>query len=295
MKPLFRQEDGMDVVMKSLDPYADLPENDRKQLKAAVEAASQVNGAEWSERYGQIIQEAIAFFDQAVEEEEGWEFIPPPDKQSLHVQLFVRADKDGSYTCKAIGVLKGRPSRIAYLNRDNDWSTRAAWDKEDLLGIEEKGTFHCGDIGKVCVVESKIKAPRPLWDRYSIGIQWVDFDKKTGQHKIVFRTAPHFFNKCPNDMVSITASTGVWVAPRAGPGDPMGKKKCECIMVAKVHPGGAIPNAVVNLFYEKLRARMLLYEEVVANWSKYYNGKNPRRKRTPEDERRREREEAFGK
>jgi len=264
------------------------------QLDPAIEAASRVDPSAWEQFYKKIMGMAIQAFNvKLLEGDDKWELIPPSDPTDK-IALYRQPVKGGFYILKACGTLNARAERVMYLNKDNVFETRKTWDSEDIKFIEERGTFRCAE-GDIRVVETHINTPPFVSERFSLGIQWDEFNADLGTYKLVYQTAPHYFHKCPEDMVSITNRSGVWIKPR-----PVQEKKrkgkkplklhsCDCIIIAYVNPGGWIPSTVINLFQDKLRQRLHTYERVAGKeWKKHYGGKNPSRARTPADELERE-------
>lgn len=267
---------------------------EERAVFAQMELAAHVDQEQMMNIYKQSMGGAILFFNtKLAEDDDKWELIPSSDPEEK-IALYRQPVSGGFYILKASGTLDARADRVLYLNKDNDWGTRKLWDSEDLTHVQQLNTYRCPE-GDINVVESRINTPWPVSERYSVGIQWSAFDEKLGTYKLVFKTAQHFFAKCPEGSVSIDNLSGVWIKPL----DPRivqrkGKKphkihQCECIIITYVNPKGWIPTNIINMFHDKLRQRLHTYERVAGReWKRYYGGKNPSRARTVKDEKKRE-------
>jgi hypothetical protein len=261
-------------------------------FQARLDRASLADMGAWESYYKIRMGNAIAFFHTKLRESSGnWTLVPPPNPNDT-VSLYKQATRGGYYVLKAVGTLNARADRVMVLNADNDWHTRKQWDSQDVSHVEQIHQFRCTE-GDINVVKSTVKVPVPgVSDRFTMGVQWNSRDAKLGTHTLVFATADSFMEQCPDNMVSVENLSGVWVQelqPTYGKKKKKKKKKihrCKCIIVAYVNPKGWIPVWVVNMFQEKLRERLHLYERVAGkDWGKYYGGKNPFCARSPQDAR----------
>lgn len=290
----------MDGAEEEEDVEMGIPMSERELsvFQRRLDLASAADQNAWESAYRRIMANAIEFFNWKLREgDDLWELVPPSDPRDT-VSLYQQATRDGFYILKACGTLRARADRVFHLNKDNCWDTRRTWDSVDLSYVEQVNSYTCEVVDPeteehttqtINVVKSTVSVPVPgVWDRWSLGIQWSGYDNEAGTYKLVYKTADHFYETCPKDHVTIDNLTGVWVRPL----DPKvrfvhGRRRttnfCDCVIIAYVNPKGWIPSVVINLFREKLRKRLHLYERVAGKgWKKYYGGKNPARDQTKE-------------
>lgn len=230
-----------------------------------------------------------------------WELVDPASPEET-VQLFTRTVADGGagyFFVLTKSMFYGRPERLMHVVCDQDPATRLPWD-ESVKTTEKVECFHA-DEGTIHVVHSEIISPIPLSsNRSSLGIYWRGFDRKLQTHKMVFTTTSHRFFAVPPNLVPIEgyggaiirslgqhfpgenlfASSGGEDVTAPGLRKPSPQYACEFITVSCFNPGGNLPNALIEMYLERVRARIHLYERVAGrDWDTYYKGRDPKKNR----------------
>ena len=215
------------------------------------------------EEIAKDVSEAIDTLTEKIQKYEhqvNWEEVYSSDEKLKHIKLFVSYNDDGLHELKCEAVLKDcDPERLYNLNVDNEFRTRQMWETGELGGIKQMETYNV-DSGKANLVEYWVKLPIGVQNRVFQGIQWHKYDEERKIHTIAFQS------KLPDRFPCDTANYTL--------GD------CFSIMLiwhqkvtiyTAVRLNGWIPDWIVSMWKEKLRARMFLYETLVKDNERYNN------------------------
>ena len=256
----------------------------RRHKDEMIEEASKISGGEWQELYKRVVGEAFRDGLKLIKEDEldvrrGWRLIDEDDDRSqthIHpVLLFELEPSIGDYarTFKVTSVVRGRPDRFLYVIKDHDNDTRSAWDAQEVISTQQLETYSPRE-GDIQVVKSHVRSPLPMLTshRFLLGVQSAVYNAENKTHVYVFKSAPHYYFKCPPEMTQATALVCIWLSA-------MSRDECEIKMVVAVDAGNLWTAAPFLRRYEnKLRERIVLWQRVVDEWDRYYGPKRDPKK-----------------
>ena len=189
------------------------------------------------------------------ENETRWIKIKNNDEKTKHINLWESVDNNGTYLLKCQAILKNcDPLKILKLNNDNNFETRKQWEGCELINIEQIERWVKENIN---IIRYHINIPAPfVWDREFLGFQIFDYNKKHKTHRLVHKTFG-YEDKHPCDTTKYVAgSCQTMLFIKEYGNDQL------VTIYTDVQPNGWIPEYILPLWKEKLRARMFLYETV---------------------------------